>query len=332
MKNIGLITSGGDAPGMNAAIRAVVRMGIYCGMNVYGFTHGYQGILDQSFLKMDRGSVADIIQRGGTVLQTARCEDFFSFSGREKAANNLKELEIEGLIVIGGDGSFRGADLIAQEQNVNVICIPATIDNDIGGTDYCIGFDTAVNTVVDAINKIRDTATSHERIFIVEVMGRTRGFLTLYAGLAAGAESIIIPEVALDLKKIYQKLEHGSLRGKKYSIIMLAEGVKGIMSQQENAYHSPAYALSKLITQNTGNETRVIVLGHLQRGGAPTARDRILASRMAFHAVELLTKGASGLMVGIVNEETSAESLQVALAKEPIIDEEMLHLAHVLSL
>lgn len=332
MKRIGVITSGGDAPGMNAAIRAVVRTAIYMDMEVYGFRHGYQGILHKTYDTMIRGSVADIIHRGGTILQTARCEEFRQPQGRKKAAENLEALGVEGLIVIGGDGSFTGAELLYKEQGVPVLGVPGTIDNDISGTDYCIGFDTAMDTILDAVNKIRDTATSHERIFVVEVMGRTRGQLALYAGLAAGAESIIIPERKYVRKNVLGKLDHGFRRGKKHSIILIAEGVNCSMIGEEEKYPSPSYALAETIREHTGMETRVIVLGHLQRGGTPSGRDRILASRMGARAVEALKEGKENVMVGIQSEQLVLTPIDEVLASETAIDTEMLQLAHILSL
>jgi len=332
MRKIGVITSGGDAPGMNAALRAVVRNGIYRGIGIYAFQHGFQGLINKKYSPMQRGSVADIIQRGGTILQTARSEEFMTKEGRAKAGENLRDLGISGLIIIGGDGSFRGGELLQKEQGIEVVGVPATIDNDIGGTDFCIGFDTAVNTVIDAVNKIRDTATSHERIFVVEIMGRERGFLALYAGLAAGAESTLIPERPTSLKEICDKLEHGFKRGKKHSIIMVAEGVGGDFYTNRDVKKSPAFALSEAISDTLGHETRVIVLGHLQRGGAPSARDRILASRMGASAVDQLCQGNSGVMVGMIHEKMVTTPLREALDREPEINEEILQLSHILSL
>lgn len=332
MLKIGALTSGGDAPGMNAALRAIVRNGIFRGVEIFAVQHGFQGLINNQFTPMQRGSVADIIQRGGTVLQTARCEEFRTPEGRARAAKNLRENNISSLIIIGGDGSFRGGEILQKEQGIKVIGIPATIDNDIGGTDFCIGFDTAVNTVIDAVNKIRDTATSHERIFVVEIMGRERGFLALYAGLAAGAESILIPERPTSLEDICNKLDHGFQRGKKHSIIMVAEGVGGDFYPNRALHKTPAYALGEAISDKMGLETRVIVLGHLQRGGAPSARDRILASRMGAFAVDLLCEDKSGLITGMVREEMKATSIGEALSLEPEINDEILQLSHILSL
>lgn len=332
MKRIGVLTSGGDAPGMNAAIRAVVRNGIYKKLEVMGIRHGFLGTIKNTYHKMVRGSVADIIHRGGTVLQTARCDEFLSPAGRAQAAENIRKAGIDGLVIIGGDGSMRGAQLLEQEQDIPVACVPATIDNDVGRTDFCIGFDTAMNTVIDAVNKIRDTATSHERIFVVEVMGRQRGFLTLHAGLAAGAESIVIPERPLSIDDICKKLEHGFKRGKKHSIIMVAEGVGGDFQVNRDLYQSKAFSLAEDISRQVGRETRVIILGHLQRGGNPSARDRILASRMGAHAVDLLLTGEKSVMSGVVHEQLVHTSIELALAEEPALNKEMLELAHILSL
>lgn len=296
MKRIGVLTSGGDSPGMNAAIRAVVRKALYHGIEVYGIYHGYDGFIKGNVEKLELGSVGDIIHRGGTMLYSSRCPQFREKENQIKGINKMKEHGIEGLIVIGGDGSYRGAiDLV----NLGFPCVgvPATIDNDIPGTDYTIGFDTAINTVVQAIDKIRDTATSHENSFIVEVMGRDAGDIALWAGLAAGAESIIIPEYNFDKKEIVDRINRGIARGKKHSIIIVAEG---IMSASE---------LAKILKEE-GIETRVSVLGHIQRGGTPTARDRVVASRLAAKAVEVLINGGSGRAVGIRNHDVIDYDLQ----------------------
>lgn len=285
MKKIAVLTSGGDAPGMNAAIRAVVRRGIFKGLEVYGVRHGYEGLIEGDFKKMDLGSVGDIIHRGGTVLRSARSELFKTKEGRNLALESLREMGIEGLIVIGGDGSFKGAGKLTEQQ-FPTIGIPGTIDNDIAGTEYSIGFDTAVNTVIGAIDKIRDTAYSHERICIIEVMGREAGDIALWSGLCSGAESIIIPEAPHTIEDIIFRIQEGQKRGKMHSIIVVAEGV---CSGEE---------LKNVIKRKFALDSRVIVLGHLQRGGSPTAYDRMMASRMGAKAVDLLIEGKKGIMVG----------------------------------
>lgn len=302
MKRIAVLTSGGDAPGMNAAIRAVVRKAHYHGVEVYGIYHGYEGFINGKLEKLELGSVGDIIHRGGTRLYSSRCPEFKEEKYRIEGINKMKEHGIEGLIVIGGDGSFRGAmDLI--KLGFPCVGVPATIDNDIPGTDYTIGFDTAINTVVQAIDKIRDTATSHENSFIVEVMGRDAGDIALWAGLAAGAESIIIPEHNFDKQDIINRLQRGVARGKKHSIIIVAEGV---MSGSE---------LAKIL-KDEGIETRVSVLGHIQRGGSPSARDRVVASRLAARAVEVLINGGNQRAVGIRNHEVIDYDLLEAFTSE----------------
>lgn len=319
MQRIALLTSGGDAPGMNACIRAVVRKAVYHGLEVIGIKRGFNGFVEADMVPMNLSSVADIIQRGGTILRTARSEQFLTPEGRAKAFENVKRFGIQGLIVIGGDGSFRGAKFFSQEHNLPVVGVPATIDNDIPGTEQTIGFDTAVNTAVEAINKIRDTATSHERAFIVEVMGRQSGFIALAAGLAGGAESILIPERAFNYDEICEKLLRGFHRGKLHSIIVVAEGASGGLDVRQN------------IKKRTGIDTKVTILGHLQRGGSPSAADRILASRLGAGAVELLMEGATRMMVGVRKGEIATTDLDDVLARTKTVDMEMYDLANVLS-
>lgn len=290
MKRIGVLTSGGDSPGMNAAIRAVVRKGIYHGIEVAGIYQGYQGLIEGKIETLEAGDVGDIIQRGGTKLYSARCESFKTQEGQLKAIEQMKKHGLEGLVVIGGDGSYRGA-MALTERGFPCVGVPGTIDNDIPGTDYTIGFDTALNTVIEAIDKIRDTATSHERTFIIEVMGRDAGDLALWAGLAGGAETILIPEDDYDLDEIIDRLEKGRKRGKRHSIIIVAEGV---MNGNE---------LADLITAKADIETRVSVLGHIQRGGSPTARDRVLGSLFGARAVEVLLQDTGGRAVGMKNHQ-----------------------------
>ncbi|WP_047985075.1 6-phosphofructokinase [Ornithinibacillus californiensis] len=319
MKRIGVLTSGGDAPGMNAAIRAVVRKCIYHNVEIYGINNGYQGLIEGNIFKMDVGSVGDIIQRGGTMLYTARSEEFKTEEGRQKGIEQLNKFGIEGLIVIGGDGSFRGAQKLT-EKGFPCIGVPGTIDNDISGTDFTIGFDTALNTIIEAIDKIRDTATSHERTYIVEVMGRDAGDLALWAGLADGAESILIPEKKDDLDEVIARLRRGVERGKRHSIIILAEGV------------GSAFDYSDQIKAATNLETRVTVLGHIQRGGSPTANDRVLASRLGAQAVELLLEGKEGRMVGIQKNQLVDHDINDILTQKHSIDEDMYKLSKELSI
>lgn len=324
MMKIGVLTSGGDAPGMNAAVRAVARYAIFNDVKVMGINRGYQGLIEGDIFEMTLSSVGDIIHRGGTILKSARCEEFRTKEGRKKAINVLKVFGIEGLVVIGGDGSFMGAKKLSEE-GIAAIGIPGTIDNDLAYTDYTIGFDTAVNTVLDAISKIRDTSTSHGRANIVEVMGRHCGDIALYAGLAGGAESIILPEEGFCIDSVCKKLIQGKNRGKLHSIIMLAEGVVAEGSQN-------AFEVGKEIQDKTGIDTRVTVLGHIQRGGSPTANDRILASRMGAKAVELLMNNESGKVVGIKGNELFALDINEALSKSKGFNKDMYELAKILSI
>ncbi|HHU76817.1 MAG TPA: 6-phosphofructokinase [Firmicutes bacterium] len=293
MKKIAVVTSGGDAPGMNAAIRAIVRKSIYHGLDVYGIKRGYLGMINQEIECLRLGSVADIIHRGGTILRTARSPEFLTMEGREKAFAFLKGERIDGLVIIGGDGSFRGAKVL-EDAGFSTIGVPGTIDNDIPFTDYSIGFDTAVNTVADAINKVRDTATSHERIYVIEVMGRSSGYIALQAGLAGGAETIIVPEAPFDLTEVCNRLMRGVKRGKLHSVILVAEGA------------ASAFSVAEEIQKCVQMEVRVTILGHLQRGGTPTAFDRVLASRLGAKAVDLLLEGKKGCTVGFWKGEIIA--------------------------
>lgn len=319
MKKIGVLTSGGDAPGMNAAIRAVVRMGAYFSVEVVGIRRGYLGMIEKDIIPLGVGSVADIIHRGGTILHTARSDEFLTEEGRMKALHNIREQGIEGLVVIGGNGSIAGAKALA-ELGFPTIGVPATIDNDIGCTDFTIGFDTAVNTVIDAINRIRDTATSHERIFVLEVMGRDSGQIALMAGLAGGAESLVIPEEPISVQEVVDKIQRGFRRGKKHNIVLVAEGAGSALS------------VSKDIESLLGLETRVTILGHIQRGGTPTAFDRALASRLGGRAVELLLDGASGRMVGMVGCQVRDYDFNEALSRKTSIDFDVYRLANILSM
>ncbi|MDQ0416746.1 6-phosphofructokinase 1 [Croceifilum oryzae] len=319
MKRIAVLTSGGDAPGMNAAIRAVVRNGIYHGLHVFGVYRGYTGLIQGDFKELSVGSVGDVIQRGGTILYSARCDEFRTEEGRQQAVEQLRKHQIDGLITIGGDGTFQGAKKLT-ELGFPTIGVPGTIDNDINGTDYTIGFDTAINTVIDAIDRIRDTATSHERTYIVEVMGRDAGDIALLAGLAGGAESILIPEVNSSLEEIIARLKHGADRGKKHSIIIVAEGV------------GSAVDIGRQVQKATGFETRITVLGHVQRGGTPTAFDRVLASRMGAKAVDLLLSGKKDMMVAIRNNEVLGIDFDEANSQKHHLDLSNHHLASILSI
>ena len=319
MKRIGVLTSGGDSPGMNAAIRAVVRKAIYHDIEVYGIYHGYTGLINGNIEKMEIGSVADIIHRGGTMLYSARCPEFKTLEGQLKGVENLKKLGIEGLVVIGGDGSYRGAQKLTG-HGFPTIGIPGTIDNDIPGTDFTIGFDTALNTVIQAIDKIRDTATSHERTYVIEVMGRDAGDIALWSGLADGAESILIPEEKFEMSDILTRLKRGHDRGKRHSIIVVAEGV------------GSGVEIGKQIQQEMNMETRVTVLGHVQRGGSPTASDRVLASRLGARAVELLLEGAEGRTVGIQSNQIIDLDINEALALPHEVNQKMCQLAKELSI
>ncbi len=319
LKRIGVLTSGGDSPGMNAAVRAVVRKAIYHNLEVFGIYHGYQGLINGDIRKLELGSVGDIIQRGGTMLHSARCLEFKTKEGQLKGIEQLKKHGIEGIVVIGGDGSYMGAKALT-EHGYPCVGVPGTIDNDIPGTEFTIGFDTALNTVIDAIDKIRDTATSHERTFIIEVMGRNAGDLALWAGLAGGAETIIIPEENFNIDDIVSKLKRGHERGKKHSIIVVAEGV------------GSGIEIGKQIDELLNIESRISVLGHVQRGGSPTAVDRVLASRLGARAVELLIEGQGGRAVGIEKNQLVDYDIIEALSKKHLIDMEMYKLSQELSI
>ncbi|MGL5149151.1 MAG: 6-phosphofructokinase [Clostridium sp.] len=318
MKKIAILTSGGDAPGMNAAIRAVVRTAIANGIEVMGVQRGYSGLINGELFSMDRSSVSDIIQRGGTILRTARCLEFKQEEVRKKAVKILKAYGVDALVVIGGDGSFTGAKLLSK-LGVSTVGLPGTIDNDLAYTDYTIGFDTTLNTVLDAINKIRDTSTSHERVSIVEVMGRHCGDIALYAGVAGGAEAIITPEKGYDKDEICKTILEGKKAGKMHNLILLAEGIGG------------AFDLAKYVEDVTGIETRATVLGHIQRGGSPSAFDRLLASRMGAKAVEILTEGKTSRVIGIKENKIFDQDIDEALAIERSLDQELFDIAITLS-
>jgi len=318
---IGVLSSGGDAPGMNAAIRAVVRTGIYYGLEVFGIMRGYQGMIENDIVPMHSRSVANIIQRGGTILKTARCKDFFEPQGRKKAYENLKALGINGLVVVGGDGSFRGANVFASEYDIPCIGLPGTIDKDIAGTDFTIGFDTAVNTAIEAIDKIRDTADAHDRLFIIEVMGRDAGYIALHSGIATGAENILIPERKTDIEELISSLMEKEKRKKLVNMVVVAEGDE-----------FGANEIARIIAERMPNaETRVCILGHIQRGGSPTCLDRLIASRMGYAAVECLLEGRFNVMVGIRNNTMNYIPLEKAVKSRQRVSDEWLKIVKILA-
>lgn len=319
---IGVLTSGGDAPGMNAAVRAVVRTGIYYGMEVFGIMRGYSGMIENDIVPMHSRSVANIIQRGGTILKTARCKDFFEYEGRKRAYTNLKKLGINGLVIIGGDGSFRGAHKFSNEFDIPCIGLPGTIDKDIAGTDFTIGFDTAVNTAVEAIDKIRDTADAHDRLFIIEVMGRDAGYIALHSGIATGAEHILIPERKTDMEEMIDSLTEKERRKKLVNMVVVAEG--------DN--FGGADEVAKIIKERIPTaDTRVCVLGHIQRGGSPSCMDRLIASRMGYSAVECLMEGRYNVMVGILNNKMHFTPLERAVKAKQKISDEWLKIVKILA-
>jgi 6-phosphofructokinase 1 len=319
---IGVLTSGGDAPGMNAAIRAVVRTGIYYGMEVFGIMRGFSGMMDNDIVPMHSRSVANIIQRGGTVLKTARCKEFFQPEGRQKAYDNLKKLGIDGLVVIGGDGSFKGADIFSREFDIPCIGLPGTIDKDIAGTDFTIGFDTAVNTAVEAIDKIRDTADAHDRLFIIEVMGRDAGYIALHSGIATGAEHILIPERKTDIEALVLSLQEKERRKKLVNMVVVAEGDE----------FGGGNEVAKVVKERMPSaDVRVCILGHIQRGGSPTCIDRLIASRMGYSAVECLMENRHNVMVGILNNRMHFTSLERAVKSKQRISEEWIKIVKILA-
>lgn len=315
---IGVITSGGDAPGMNAALRAVVRTALYRGVSVVGFYHGYEGLISGESHFLDSASVGGIIDRGGTILRTARSKVFMTSDGRAQAIDVLRERGCEGLVVIGGDGSLTGALKLHEEFGFAVMGVPGSIDNDLSGTDYSIGFDTAVNTAVDAIDRVRDTAYSHERAFVIEVMGRRNGFIALEAGIAGGAEAILLPEVPYSLLKLCESLQNAAHKGKRSSIIVVAEGA------------GRAADVRDFVQRNTSFETRHVVLGHMQRGGSPSAFDRVLAVRLGSLATNRLISGFRGEMVGQEGGKYVSHPLTYVLSSEKSLDPEKLLLAEMM--
>ncbi len=321
-KRIGVLTSGGDAPGMNAALRAIVRTGIYHGNTIIGIKEGYQGLISGDMETLTLSSVSNIIKHGGTILKTARCNDFFTLDGREQAAETMHKAKLDSLIVIGGDGSFRGLDALITEHHIQGIGVPATIDNDLYGTDYTIGFDTAVNTALDAIDKIRDTATAHSRLFIIEVMGRHAGYIGLYTGIGGGAEHILIPETHTDILDMCKQLEAGHKRGKKSSILVVAEG--------DQAGH--AFDIKEKIQTLVPWQVKVSVLGHQQRGGTPTASDRMLASRLGYESINTIMNEETNKMVGLINDTITLTPLEHSWTKKKTINPTILKMAEILAI
>jgi 6-phosphofructokinase 1 len=322
VSRIGVLTSGGDSPGMNAAIRAVVRTGIYYGLEMYGIMRGYQGVIEDDIHKLESRSVANIIQRGGTILKTARSKMFLKPEGRKIAYDNLKKHGIDGLVIIGGDGSFRGAVAFSKEFDIPCIGLAGTIDKDIMGTDFTIGFDTAVNTAVEAIDKIRDTADAHDRLFIIEVMGRDAGYIALHSGIATGAENILIPERKTDVEYLLASLLEKQKRKKLVNLIVVAEGDE----------FGGADEVAKLVSERMPQiETRVCILGHIQRGGAPTCLDRLIASRMGYHAVECLIHGRHNVFVGILNNKMNYIPLENVGKRKGTISDEWMKIVKILA-
>jgi len=321
LSKIAVLTSGGDAPGMNAAIRSVVRTAITSKIEIMGIQQGYAGLVAGKMAPMTLSSVANIIQRGGTILKAGRSLEFHKQEVRAQAAQSLRAAGIQGLVAIGGDGTFTGAHLLAQEHNFPVVGIPGTIDNDIFGTEETIGFDTALNTAMEAIDRIRDTAASHDRLFIVEVMGRDSGFIAIDVGLAGGAEEVFIPETLINVDLAIQSIKRGVARGKNSSILVAAEGQKV----------GRAYDLAEQIRRKAGFESKVCVLGHIQRGGAPTARDRILASRLGFASVRALQQGLTDVMVGVQSGQVVPVKFKDCLHKKRRVPQELIDLAHLLA-
>lgn len=324
MNKIGVLTSGGDAPGMNAAIRAVVRSCVYYEITPFGIYKGYDGLINDRIEEMNAGSVKHIIHQGGTILKSTRSLEFKTEQGMEKAWQNVQEHGLDGIVVIGGDGTFRGAMEFGGKYNFPMVGIPGTIDNDIYGTDFTVGFDTAVNTVVEAVDKIRDTATSHSRLFFIEVMGRDAGFIAVYSGIGAGSEEVLIPEEDRNIEQLFESLERTSKRKKSSRLVIVAEGEKS----------SSVYDLEEKVKQHFGDryETKVTILGHVQRGGRPSCSDRVLASRLGVSAVEALREGKENVMVGIHDRQMEFTDFDQATKNNPQLEEELLRIADIISI
>ncbi|HKJ06871.1 MAG TPA: 6-phosphofructokinase [Flavobacteriaceae bacterium] len=324
INRIGVMTSGGDAPGMNAALRAIVRACAYYNVECYGIYRGYQGMIEGDFIHLNPRDVSNIINRGGTILKSARSDEFRTKEGRKKAFEQLKKAEIDGVVLIGGDGTFTGGMIFNDEFDFPVIGVPGTIDNDIFGTNYTIGYDSALNTVVEAIDKIRDTASSHNRLFFVEVMGRDAGFIALNAGVGAGAEEILIPEEDLGLDRLLEALKRSKRSGKSSSIVVVAEGDK---------IGKNVFELANYVEVNLPQyEVRVSVLGHMQRGGSPSCYDRVLASRLGVKSVELLLDGKTNLMVGVIDDKVTTTDLDNAVKGQHDINKELLRVSDIMSI
>ena len=325
IKTIGVLTSGGDAPGMNAAIRAVTRTARYHDINVIGIMRGYLGLIENEFVKFTSSSVSNTIQRGGTILKTARCGAFMTPEGRKKAYENMLAAGIDALVVIGGNGSLTGAQLFAREYDIPIIGLPGTIDNDLYGTDFTIGYDSALNTIVECVDKIRDTANSHDRIFFIEVMGRDAGFLAQNSAIASGAEAAIIPEGDTDVDQLAAFIERGKRKSKNSAIVLVSEA-------QKNGVGGALYYAERIKNEYPQFDARVTILGHLQRGGVPTAYDRILASRMGYAAIEALMEGQRNVMIGIKNDEIVYVPISRAVKNNKPINEELISVLNILSM
>ncbi len=322
MKRIGVLTSGGDAPGMNAAVRAAVRTAIYKEVEIYGINRGYEGMIEGDLRQLKKSDVANIIHRGGTILRTARSEEFRTKEGRERAYKVLQEHGIEGLVVIGGNGSYTGAMHLSMEHGIKVVGIPGTIDNDIYGTDYSIGFDTAINTAVEAVDKIRDTADSHSRIFVIEVMGRHSGYIALHTGIGSGASGIFLPEKVNSINSFIQDLRKSSRRNKLFNLVIVAEG-------NENG---GAHEIAEELKKDKAIDVRTAVIGHLQRGGSPSAMDRVLASQLAYHAVLGLLEGKNNVATGQIDKEIVFTPIKDSISLKKAPDESMIKMAEILAL
>ena len=323
IKRIAVFTSGGDAPGMNAAIRAVVRTASYYDLHVYGIQRGYEGMIDGQIARLERRDVGNIIHRGGTILKTARSKRFMTPEGRKAAYENLLAHDIDACVAIGGNGTFTGANIFSREYDIPFIGIPGTIDNDLFGTDYTVGFDTAVNTAIEAVDRIRDTADSHERLFFIEVMGRHSGFIALSTGIGSGAESVLVPEAATTMEDLIKTLKRGAKRKKLFSIVIVAEG---------NPFGTADVIAAQVQDMFQHYEVKVAVIGHLQRGGSPTCLDRVLASRLGHAAVEGLTLGHENQMVGVINNKINYVSFEDAITKDKPLDSDLIKLAEILAI